>query len=147
LLKKATEIPITMLSWLNDTRRPRASGGAISAMYIGAIISAAPTPSPPSMRARTSHVKLGATAERIAETANNSAAILNTGRRPMRSLRGPDNIIANVAVSDSDDTDHPSWIFVSENSTSIKPTTPEITDASKPMRNPPSATNSAIVAV
>jgi hypothetical protein len=147
LLKKATEMPMTMLSWLNDTRRPRDSGGAISAMYIGAIMSAAPTPSPPNIRATTSHRKLGASAEAIADIANRMAAILSTGRRPMRSLRGPDNIIASVAVSANDDTDQPTWILVSENSTSMKPTTPEITDASKPIRNPPSATNSATVAV
>ena len=147
MLKNATEMPMTMLSWLNETRRPRDSGGAISAIYIGAMMSAAPTPRPPSIRANTSHPKLGASADRIAETANSAAAILRTGRLPMRSLSGPDSIIASVAVSDSDDTDQPSWILVRENSTSIKRTTPEITDASKPMRNPPSATNRAVVAV
>jgi len=47
-------MPITMFSWLNDTIRPRTSGAASSAMYIGAMISAAPTPRPPSMRAATS---------------------------------------------------------------------------------------------
>ncbi len=99
------------------------------------------------MRANTRNEKLGATADSIADTANNNAAILSTGRRPMRSLSGPDNIIASVAVSASDDTDQPTWIFVRENSTSMKPTTPEITDASKPMRKPPRATNRAIVAV
>ena len=97
---------------------------------------------------QTSKSATGAvTADRIAETANSAAAILSTGRRPMRSLSGPDSIIASVAVSDRDDTDQPSWILVSENSTSIKRTTPEITDASKPIRKPPSATNNAIVAV
>ena len=114
-------------------------------MYIGAMINAAPTPRPPSIRADTNQKKFGASADAIAEMPNSSAATLSTGRRPTRSLNGPDTIIANVAVSAREDTDHPSWILVSENSVSINPTTPEITDASKPIRNPPSATMSATV--
>ena len=86
-------------------------------------------------------------AEAIADKANSTAAILRTGRRPIRSLSGPATIIAKVAVSASDDTDHPSSILVSSNSTSINPTTPEITDASNPIRNPPSATMRATMLV
>ncbi len=138
---------MTMLSWLNETMRPRISAGAISAMYIGAMISAAPTPRPPTMRAMTRVMKFGASADAIADTANSTAAIFSTGRRPMRSLNGPATIIASVAVSVSEATDHPSSILVRLNSISIKPTTPEITDASKPIRKPPSATIMATVTV
>ena len=92
-------------------------------------------------------VKSGAIAVSTAETANIAAAIRSIGRRPKRSESGPDTIIANVAVNASEDTDQPSWSFVSSNSVSIKPTTPEITDASKPIRKPPSATDNATVIV
>ena len=145
MLKNAAEMPMTMLSWLKDTMRPRIFAGAISAMYIGAMISAAPTPKPPSIRAATSEMKSGAIAEARAETANSAAAILNTGLRPSRSLSGPDTIMARVAVSVSDATDQPSSIRVRSNSGPMKDTTPEMTDASNPMRKPPSATMSATV--
>ena len=140
-------MPITILSWLNDTMRPRIAAGAISAMYIGAMISAAPTPKPPSMRAATKVRKLGAAADATAEIANSTAAILRTGRRPRRSLSGPDTIMAKVAVSVSEATDQPSSILLRLNSGSMKVTTPEITDASKPIRKPPSATVSATLIV
>ena len=68
---------------------------------------------------------------------------MRTGRRPRRSLSGPDTIMAKVAVSVSEATDQPSSILVRLNSGSMKVTTPEITDASKPIRKPPSATVSA----
>ena len=116
-------------------------------MYIGAMISAAPTPSPPTILAITNNRKFGAAADATADKPNNTAAIFSTGRRPIRSLSGPASIIASVAVSARDDTDQPTWILVSSNSTSIKPTTPEITDASNPIKNPPSATISATITV
>ena len=127
--------------------RPRSLGGAISAMYMGAMISAAPTPKPPSMRAATRTAKLGATAQTSAEIVNRTAAILSTGRRPSRSLSGPETIMASVAVRVSDATDQPSSILDRLNSGSMNPTTPEMTDASKPIRNPPSATISAVLTV
>jgi len=68
---------------------------------------------------------------------------LSTVRRPKRSLSGPDTIIAKVAVSVSEATAQPSSMLLSLNSGSMKVTTPEITEASKPIRKPPSATISA----
>ena len=97
------------------------------------------------MRAITSDTNPGASAEAIADAANSNAAIFRTGRRPMRSLSGPESIMPRVAVSASEDTDQPTWIGVSANSTSMNPTTPEMTEASKPMRKPPRATISAVV--
>ena len=64
--------------------RPLDAGGAISAMYMGATISAAPTPRPPTIRAAISDVKSGAAAEATADTVNSTAAILSTGLRPRR---------------------------------------------------------------
>ncbi len=145
MLKNAAEIPTTILSWLNDTSWPRTAAGAISAMYIGAMIRAAPTPRPPIRREITSVAKFGANADIRAETANSTAASRSTGRRPSRSLKGPEHIIANEAVSVSEATAQPSSIWLRENSGLMKETTPEITEASKPIRNPPSATISAVL--
>jgi hypothetical protein len=79
----------------------------------------------------------------MAETVNKAAAIRSTGRRPRRSLRGPASIIAMVDVSVREATDQPSSILLRPNSGSMKPTTPEMTEASKPIKKPPSATISA----
>ena len=71
-----------MFSWLNDTSLPRCSGGAISAMYMGAISSAPPTPKPPTTRAMTSRSALGAHALPAAETVKRAAVSMRIGRRP-----------------------------------------------------------------
>jgi len=65
-------------------------------------------------------------------------------RLPNRSLNGPAIIIASVDVSVSEATEKPSCAFESEKSVSMNPTTPEITEASNPMRKPPSATMKAV---
>lgn len=74
MLKNAAEIPVTMFSWLKETIWPRMCAGEISAMYIGATMSEAPTPSPPIIRAATSAWKLGARADAMAEIAYRTAA-------------------------------------------------------------------------
>ncbi len=40
-------MPSTVLNWLTATRRPRDSGGAISAMYMGETTEATPIAMPP----------------------------------------------------------------------------------------------------
>jgi hypothetical protein len=65
-------------------------------------------------------------------------------RRPNRSLSGPETIIPSVAVSVNELTAQPSWIVERPNSSSMNRTTPEMTEASKPMRKPPSATINAV---
>ena len=66
-------MPNTMASWFSDTRRPRIRAGAISAIYMGDVIEAAPTPTPPSMRKTTNQDRLGGIADPIAETRNMAA--------------------------------------------------------------------------
>ena len=46
-------MPKTILNWKNPTSRPRFSGGAISAIYIGPSTDEAPIPRPPRKRATT----------------------------------------------------------------------------------------------
>ena len=108
------------------------------------MMSEAPTPSPPIIRAATRNPNEGARADAMAEIAYRVAARNRILRRPNRSLRGPETSIASVAVSVREETENPSWAFVSANSVSMNPTTPEITEASNPIRKPPSATISAV---
>ena len=144
-MKNASEIPITIFNWLKETILPRIAGGAISAMYIGANIKEAPTPNPPIILAITKVKNVGAKAEAKADMAYKIAAYRNTVLLPIASLSGPANIIARVAVSVSEATDQPNSNLVSPNSGSMNFTTPEITEASKPMSKPPRATIMAII--
>ena len=64
------------------TMRPRTAAGEISAMYMGATTSAAPTPNPDKSRARMSMVKSLADADISADTVNTTAAACNMRRRP-----------------------------------------------------------------
>ncbi len=86
-------------------------------------------------------------ADAMADSVNKMAATFRTGRRPKRSLMGPAIIIARVAVSVNEATAQPTWILLRSNSGPINPTTPEITEASKPIRKPPNATISATLTV
>ena len=63
--------------------------GAISAIYMGAVRMAVPTPNPPQMRATTNIAKLVAKAAVNEEARNRAAASSNTVRRPKRSFRKP----------------------------------------------------------
>ena len=82
-------MPKMIANWLSETSRPRIRAGLISAMYIGLVIDAAPTPSPPRMRYRTNSVTLRGMAEPIAEIKNSTAEIISTFFRPRRSLSVP----------------------------------------------------------
>jgi hypothetical protein len=42
--------PTTMATWLTRTSRPRIRAGATSAMYMGEMMEARPTPIPPTIR-------------------------------------------------------------------------------------------------
>ena len=85
----ASRMPMTMVSWLIDTRRPRISAGATSAMYIGERLEASPMATPPSIRQRTKMAKLGARALPSEVTAKRIAHRLSKRLRPNRSLSAP----------------------------------------------------------
>ncbi|MBA7533626.1 hypothetical protein ES705_25867 [subsurface metagenome] len=140
MVKNATEIPKTIFNWLKETILPLSFGGAISAIYIGAIIREAPTPNPPIIRAMTRLTKLGATAENTADMKYNNDAYFNTFFLPTLSDIGPERIIARVADKVRQLTAQPNCIFVNSNCGPINSTTPDITDASNPIKNPPRAT-------
>ena len=75
-------MPNTIANWFSETIRPRIGAGEISAMYIGELIEAAPTPMPPSKRKATNQNNVGGSAVPMAETRNSTAAISNILRRP-----------------------------------------------------------------
>ena len=78
-----------MANWLTETIRPRSRAGLISAMYIGLVIEAAPTPIPPIMRKIMSWLRVRGIAVPMAETKNRIAERISTLRRPKRSLITP----------------------------------------------------------
>jgi hypothetical protein len=86
----AARIPITMVSWLIDTNRPRAWAGEISAMYMGERLEANPMPTPPSNRNTLNHAKLHARPVPTAESVNRNPDRISRRRRPNRSLNAPD---------------------------------------------------------
>ena len=129
-----------MFNWFKLTKRPRIFGGAISAKYMGPTINEAPTPKPPIIRAITKLTKSTASAEATAEMAYNTAAASKIARRPSRSLKGPAVSIPKVAVSVKEPTAQPKPRSLNPNSGRINRTTPETTEASKPIKKPPKAT-------
>ena len=82
--------PMTMVSWLMATSRPRRAGGAISEMYIGEILEARPMLMPPRMRQVTNAGKLCANAIPMEERTKFAAANISIGLRPKRSLSAPE---------------------------------------------------------
>jgi hypothetical protein len=53
----ASKMPDTIASWYSDTSLPRRAARAVSAMYIGETIAAAPTTRPPIIRKVTKPVR------------------------------------------------------------------------------------------
>src|SRR5690349_7269104 len=96
-----------MKSWLDDTMRPRHADGEISAIYIGAVMSTAPTPKPLSSRATISVAKFSDNAASSEETMKTQVATRSIVRRPNRSASGPDTKMATVAATAIDVTAQP----------------------------------------
>jgi len=69
--------------------RPRCRAGLISAIYIGLVIEAIPTPNPPIIRNMTNSVSVCAIAEPSAEIRKRRAAKIRVVLRPARSLNIP----------------------------------------------------------
>ena len=82
LMNCAARMPMTMVSWLIATRRPRAAAGAISAMYMGERFDARPIATPPSMRQATKIPKLVAIALPSDVTTNRAAEKISRRFRP-----------------------------------------------------------------
>jgi len=111
---------------------------------MGANIKEAPTPNPPSILKIRNNEKFGARADPIAEIVKIMAQAFNIIRLPNRSLNGPDTNIAKAAITVNELTENPSSISVRLKSICMNLLTPEMTEASNPIKKPPSATISAI---
>ena len=85
----AARIPITIVSWLTATSRPRRWAGAISAMYIGDRLDAMPMATPPAMRQVTKAVNEPAQPVSADDPANSRDDASSSALRPNRSLRAP----------------------------------------------------------
>jgi len=79
-------MPMTMASWLTVTSRPRRCDGAISAIYIGEVMAAKPTPIPPTARQMQKSKKVRGSAVPMADTRKHTAATHSVARRPIESL-------------------------------------------------------------
>lgn len=88
----AMRIPITMVSSLRQTRRPRMPAGEISAMYIGLRLDASPMARPPQIRQATNCSKVPAIPVPMLEIVKTSADARSAGLRPNLSLRTPESI-------------------------------------------------------
>src|SRR6185437_6411356 len=117
-------------------------------MYIGAVRIAAPTASPPRMRARMNVTYECANAARSEEPRKSIAVSSSTDRRPYRSLSTPVQRLPAIAPQPRLLTAHPSARLPeappSPKYSRMNGTTPEITVASKPSRKPPRAATSAM---
>ena len=85
----AARMPITMVSWLTATSRPRRWAGATSAMYIGDRFDAMPIATPPAIRQVTKAANEPAQPVSTDDAANSSAAASSSFFRPKRSLSAP----------------------------------------------------------
>ena len=88
----AARMPMTMVNWLSETRRPRHGAGLTSAMYMGAMLEAMPMAMPPTMRQATNAVKEYAHPVSREETAKSTAARMSSFLRPKRSLMAPETM-------------------------------------------------------
>jgi hypothetical protein len=123
-------MPETMANWLMETMRPRMRAGEISAMYIGEVIDAAPTPTPPMTRKTTKVAKLGGNAVPMADARNMTAAMSRTFLRPRASLRAPAEAAPIAQPSSALEAAHPLYAAVSAKRFSRNPIAPEMTAVS-----------------
>src|SRR5450432_2053454 len=83
-------MPMTIVNWLSETRRPRHSAGLISAIYMGETLEASPMAEPPTILQKTNPVKVCAQPVKTEETANRKADRIRVFLRPKRSVKRPE---------------------------------------------------------
>ncbi|CAM5418488.1 hypothetical protein SRIMM317S_06538 [Streptomyces rimosus subsp. rimosus] len=89
-MRYASSWPLTIISELKETSRPRMCGGAISERYNGVITEALPTARPRAKRATTMKGTVGASATARAPPMNTAPAHSRELRRPSTSdIRPP----------------------------------------------------------
>ncbi len=101
LIANARNCPVTIMSSLIVTMRPRRCAGAISARYSGHVVAAAPTPKPSRMRPMTMMATVGAVAQISAPNRNSPAQTSRLPLRPSRSASLPPSSAPNAAPGNS----------------------------------------------
>ena len=148
-----TTIPSTMQNWLTSTSRPRFSGGAISAMYIGTATDTPPIANPPMNRihpntcggrAVAPRPPPGVNAHPTAETRNSTPIHTSVGLRPSRSHIRPAANAPNTVPISAPATTSPCQNGARANSSWIASSHPEMTPESNPNKSPPSDTAQVI---
>jgi len=100
-MTNASSWPVTIISSLIVTMRPRMCVGAISARYSGTVAAAAPTPKPSRIRKITMMVTFGANAQPIAPTRNSTPQTKSEPRRPRESASFPPTRAPTAAPGNS----------------------------------------------
>ena len=126
-MARDTKIPVTMANCCSEPRRPRIRAGEVSAIYVGAITDATPTPIPPTTRNATINQTLSARPVPIALMKNSTAAIFMTEIRPIRSARRPAVMAPAAAPSNAEATAKPSAALLMPKWLWIEATAPLIT--------------------
>ena len=137
-------MPTTMFNWLIETSRPRRCGGAISVMYMGQTTDADPTATPPTNRKKRNAYQFHAAAQPTAETRNNTASRISTGRRPHQSAGRPEARAPAIVPIKALETVNPSRLSLSVNAWRNASVAPEITAVSNPNNSEPSAATPAV---
>ena len=123
--------PLTIISSLMVTIRPRRCAGAISARNSGQVAAAAPTPRPRTMRAATMTVTFGASAQARAPTRNRPAQTNRLPLRPSTSASRPPSRAPIAAPGNSSElTTIASDVVVSVRSSFMYSRAPEMTPVS-----------------
>ena len=105
-------IPEMMANWFSVTILPRIRGGVTSAMYIGEMIDAAPTPMPPRILKMTKNASVGAPDVPAALTRKQTEANRSPDFLPSRSLNQPAIPAPKAAPSRTHEEAHPSMAGV-----------------------------------
>ena len=123
---------MTMVSWLIATIRPRKGAGETSAMYIGDIIDAIPTPIPATKRNAINKVRLAEKAIAKEEMAKMAAAVSKDGLRPYFSDRLPASKQPAMQPNANTPVVNPSQYSFNPNCSLKNGNAPEITAKSNP---------------
>jgi hypothetical protein len=113
--------------------------GEISAMYIGDVRDAAPTPKPPMNRKIMNSVRFLGSAVPRAETRKSTAEIIKTFFLPIRSLMVPAKAAPKTQPTSAQDATQPTPFGSSSKRASSGPIAPDITPVSYPNKSPPNA--------
>lgn len=110
--------------------RPLMRAGATSAMYIGAVIEAIPTPAPPRIRNVTNVAKASGSAVPTADARKSAAESKSVFLRPTPSAMTPATETPRIEPTSADEVTQPMPAALKAKCARRKPTAPAITAVS-----------------